>query len=83
MGAQIGEPLFRDDCDVQRVAIGRLLDGPVEARQEGDTWIVPLTEEVLVIEKRLLLREELRITRRRQQRLDAKPIRREDLEAGT
>ena len=34
-------------------------------RQEGDTLIVPVLEEVLVVEKRLLLKEEVRITRTR------------------
>jgi hypothetical protein len=75
-----GEPLFREDCDVKRVPIRRLIDKPVEARQEGDTWIVPLVEEVLIVEKKLLLREELHITRRREQRADAEPIRWEDLQ---
>lgn len=73
------EELMREDCDVKRVPVRKLLDHPVEPRQEGDTLIVPLTEEVLVIEKRLMLREELHITRRREHATDSKPIRREDL----
>jgi len=36
----------------------------METRYEGDTMIIPILEEVLVVEKRLLLREEIRITRR-------------------
>jgi stress response protein YsnF len=39
-----------------------MIDGPVGIRQEGDTMIVPILEEVLVVEKRLMLKEELRIT---------------------
>ena len=70
---------FRDDCEVKRVPVRRLIDKPVEPRQEGDTWIVPLVEEVLVVEKRLLLREELHITRRREKRSDLQPVRVEDL----
>jgi stress response protein YsnF len=31
-------------------------------RQEGDTWILPVLEEILVVEKRLMLREEVRVT---------------------
>ncbi|MDB5301088.1 MAG: hypothetical protein JWO87_2751, partial [Phycisphaerales bacterium] len=38
-----------------------------EVRREGDTLIVPLVEEVLVVEKRLVLREEVRVTTRRSQ----------------
>jgi hypothetical protein len=77
-----GEPLFREDCEIERVTVRRLLDRPAETRQEGDTLIVPLMEEVWVVEKRLLLREELRITRRKNQVADShtRALRREDLE---
>ncbi len=58
-------PLFREDCEVQRVEVKRIIDKPAEIRHEGDTMIIPLMEEVLVVEKRLMLREELHIKRRR------------------
>lgn len=76
-----GEPLFRENCDIKRVPMKRLLDKPAEPRQEGDTLIVPLMEEVLVLEKRLLLREELHITRRREQNPHVLPVRREEFES--
>jgi hypothetical protein len=75
-----GEPLFRENCDIKRVPMKRLLDKPAEPRQEGDTLIVPLMEEVLVLEKRLLLREELHITRRREPNPHVSPVRREEFE---
>ncbi|RYG24420.1 DUF2382 domain-containing protein [bacterium] len=56
-----------ESVDVERVPVNRLLDGPIEVRQEGDTTIVPVMEEVAVVEKRLMLREEIRITRKRSQ----------------
>jgi len=58
-------PLTHEDVHVERVSINRIVEGAVEVRQEGDTTIVPVVEEVLVVERRLLLKEELRITRRR------------------
>jgi len=61
----VDEPLFREEVDVERVTINRAVDGPVATRQEGDVTIIPVLEEVLVVEKRLMLKEELRITRRR------------------
>lgn len=61
----VDEPLWRDEVGVELVEVNRIVEGPVEVRQEGDTLIVPVMEEVLVVEKRLLLREELRLTRRR------------------
>ena len=36
--------------------------------------IIPLVEEVLVVERRLLLREELRITRRQETRSEAQTV---------
>jgi len=61
----VDEPLYREELDVERVAVNRVVEGPVPVRQEGDVTIVPVLEEVLVVEKRLMLKEELRITRRR------------------
>ena len=58
-------PLLREEVEIQRVAVNRVVEGPVAIRQEGDTTIVPVVEEVLVVEKRLMLKEELRITKRR------------------
>lgn len=54
---------------VTRVPVNRVLDegAPVpEPRQEGDTLIIPLVEEEIVLVKRRVLREELRITRTRE-----------------
>jgi len=59
----VDEPLLRDDVTVTHVPINRVIDRPVEARQEGETLIVPVLKEVLGIEKRLLLVEEVHITR--------------------
>lgn len=77
--AAVGQ-LFREDCEVERVPIRRMIDRPAEIRHEGDTLIVPLMEEVLVVEKRLMLREELHIKRRREQKDNAAaPIPKEEL----
>ena len=65
----VDEPLNQDELQVERVAINRYLD-PSESpsiRQEDDVTVVPILEEVLVTEKRLLLKEEVRITRVRRQ----------------
>jgi uncharacterized protein (TIGR02271 family) len=56
-------PLLAEEVRVERVPVGRIVDGPVEPRQEGDTLVLPVLEEVLVVEKRLMLKEEIRVTR--------------------
>jgi uncharacterized protein (TIGR02271 family) len=60
-------PLEKEEVEVERVAVGRVVETAPEIRREGDTLIVPLVEEVLVVEKRLVLREEVRVTTRRSQ----------------
>jgi uncharacterized protein (TIGR02271 family) len=60
----IDQPLAREEVTVDRVPIGRMVDGPQQARQEGDDWVIPIVEEVLVVEKRLMLKEELRVRKR-------------------
>jgi uncharacterized protein (TIGR02271 family) len=63
----IDETLFQEAVDVRRVSVDRIValaDAPV-ARQEGDTLIVPILEEVLVVERRLRIKEEVHITRTR------------------
>jgi uncharacterized protein (TIGR02271 family) len=54
----------RESVEVTRVPIDRMVDIAPEVRTEGDVTIVPVVEEVLVVEKRLLLKEELHIRRR-------------------
>ncbi len=53
--------LQRQDVEIERVPVGRVVAEPPASRQEGDTWVFPILEEVLVVEKRLLLKEELHI----------------------
>jgi uncharacterized protein (TIGR02271 family) len=60
---RVDEPLLRDEVTVTRVPVNRVITEPAAARQEGDTLIVPVYEELLVVEKRLLLVEEVHITR--------------------
>lgn len=63
----VEQPTYREEVTVEHVPIGRPIESIVgiEARAEGDTLIIPVVEEVLVVEKRLMLKEEIRITKRR------------------
>jgi len=67
--------LTREQVDVRRVPIGRYVDEAEPVREEGDTTIVPVYEEVLVVEKRLLLREELHLTKRSETRPERQRVR--------
>jgi hypothetical protein len=50
---------------VERRRIGEPVASAPDVRYEGDTMIIPVLEEVLVVEKRLMLQEEIRVTRHR------------------
>src|SRR5215203_4293633 len=57
-------PVQTEAIEVERVPVGRWIEAPAEVRHEGDTTVYPVVEEVLVVEKRLRLVEEVRVTRR-------------------
>ena len=60
----VTEQLMRDDLQIERVPKNvRVTDVP-HVRLEGNTTIVPVVEEVLVVEKALVLVEEIHICRR-------------------
>ncbi|TDH63358.1 DUF2382 domain-containing protein [Dankookia rubra] len=61
-------PVQTESLEVERVPIGAWIEAPAGIRHEGNTTIYPVVEEVLVVEKRLRLVEEVRITRRRDTR---------------
>lgn len=62
---EVAELMLRQTkLEVERVPVGRAVTEVPAVREEGDMLIVPLVEEVLVVEKRLMLTEELRIRRR-------------------
>ena len=60
---QIEDEIERGNLHVERIAVERAVMQAPEPRQDGDTLIVSIIEERLVVEKRLFVIEELRITR--------------------
>jgi uncharacterized protein (TIGR02271 family) len=70
----IDVPLDEEHVQVKRFAVNRIVDAPVSTRQEGDTTIVPVVEEVLVVQKQLMLREEIHIVRKRTTRHERRQV---------
>ena len=70
---QLDEILSREEVEVERVLLDRPLNGGEEARVrlDGETLIIPVVEERLVVTKELVLREEVHVTRRRHQRRES------------
>lgn len=70
----VDQPVFREEVEIERVPINRYVDSVEPVREEEDVVVLPVYEEVLVVEKRLLLREEVRLTRRREQAQDTQRV---------
>lgn len=52
-----------EELEIERVPIGTAIDHVPAVRTEGDVTIIPIVEEVLIVEKRLVLKEELHVRR--------------------
>lgn len=59
----VDELLTNERVEIEHIVIDRVVDEVPSVREEGDTIIVPIVEEVVVVERRLMLRKEVRITR--------------------
>ncbi len=66
-------PLTHEEIDVQKIPFNQYLDTmPEPVRYEGDTMIIPVLKEVSVI--RILLVEEIHVTKKRIQTQDSQTI---------
>jgi uncharacterized protein (TIGR02271 family) len=62
----VEELLERNHVEVERTAVNREVDEAPTVREDGDTLIIPIVEEVVVVQRRLVLKEEIRISRKRE-----------------
>ena len=69
----VDEPYDVEEVSVERVPVegDRWVDAPVPVRQEGETTVISVHEEVVVVETRLRVVEEVRLTKRRATRRHA------------
>ena len=59
----VEEQLERGGLQIERITVDRPVTTAPEPRQEGETLVVSVVEERLVVEKRLFVVEEVRISR--------------------
>ena len=59
----VDETLNHKRVQIDRIPIGRQVDAVPPVRQEGDTTILSVVEETVVVERRLILKEEIHIRR--------------------
>jgi uncharacterized protein (TIGR02271 family) len=59
----VDELLHHEKVEVERVPLDRPIEAMPSIRQEGDVTIVPVVEEILKVERSLVLKEEIHIRR--------------------
>jgi uncharacterized protein (TIGR02271 family) len=62
---RIDTPLLREEVEMRRVPVNKEIKVPPAIRKEGHELVIPVVEEQLVVTKRLILKEEIRITKRK------------------
>jgi uncharacterized protein (TIGR02271 family) len=70
----VSGPVYNEDVDIERVPLNQFVDAPPQVRHEGDTMIIPVVKEEVIVQTRLVLVEEVRITKRVTQRTVEKPV---------
>lgn len=61
----VSASLAKETVEIKRIPIDLEIDTVPEIQQDGDIIIIPIVEEKLVIEKRLVLREEIPLVKSR------------------
>ena len=73
---EIAEAALRqEDVTVERVPIGRPVEAAPSVREEDGVLIVPVLEERLVVTTELILKEEIRITKKDRTEMVREPVR--------
>jgi len=70
----VSEPVVIDEIEIERTPINQIVDEAPAVRYEGDTMIIPLVEEVMVVEKKLMLKEEVRVFRKQRTAESRQPV---------
>ena len=58
-------PLLHEEVEIRRVPVNRVVSEAPAVRKKGDVVIVPVVEEEIVVTKRLVLKEEIHLVKRR------------------
>ena len=73
---EIAEAALRqEDVTVERIPVGRPVEAAPQVREEDGVLIVPVLEERLVVTTELVLKEEIRITKKSRTEIVREPVR--------
>ena len=74
-------PVLSEEVRIEKVPVNKLIENAPQVRYEGDTMIIPVVKEVIVVEKKLVLVEEVHVTKFTTQMQDQRtiPLRKEEI----
>jgi len=58
------EPVISEELIVERISVNKMQETTPVVRHEGNKTIIPVIKEVLVVEKKIVLVEEIHVTRK-------------------
>jgi uncharacterized protein (TIGR02271 family) len=73
-GLIVSGQVVNDDVQIERVPLNRYVEKAPPMRHEGNTMIIPVLREEIIVSKRLVLVEEVRITKRQAKETFERPI---------
>ena len=78
----VQEEFVREHAEIERTVIGRIVDAVPPVREEGDVTVIPVVEEVIVVQRKILLKEEIRVRRARtaEQHVETVVLRQQEIE---
>jgi stress response protein YsnF len=62
------ELVSSERVEVERVPVGKVIDSTPSIREDDDKIVIPVVEEILTVERRLVLKEEVHIRKTRSSR---------------
>jgi len=62
---RVSAAALHEEVEIKRVPVNRVVQEAPKSRRQGNTVIVPVVEEELVVTKRLVLKEEIHLIKRR------------------
>lgn len=77
----VDELLTREYVEIERKPLGKAVARVPAVRKVGNTIVIPVMEEVLVVERRLILKEEIRVrlVQKKESRLQRVTVRKQEL----
>src|SRR5438477_12739016 len=54
-------PVTSEEATIEKIPVNKIIEKAPQVRYEGDTMIIPVVKEVIVVEKKLMLVEEVHV----------------------